>query len=97
MNNGKVDSPICYLSKYLIILSVPTHSDYDYHTNTFAVIETSREALIGNRFHCQEYLILLSTLRLAVFTSFLLLSHVAIDCYLLSISGSLIFPIVQKW
>ena len=35
----KVDPPIGYLSKYLIMLSVPTQPDHVCNTNTFAVIE----------------------------------------------------------
>ena len=38
---SKVDPPIVYLSKCLIMLGVPTQPDHVYNTNTFAVIEST--------------------------------------------------------
>ena len=41
MNNKKANPPIGYLSKYVIMLSVPTQPEYVSNKNTFAVIETT--------------------------------------------------------
>ena len=41
LNNEKANPLIGYLSKYLVMLSVPTQPDYISNKNTFAVIETT--------------------------------------------------------